>query len=306
MRIAIVGAGALGLYYGALLQRAGHNLHFLLRSDYEAITRDGLYVYSPHGDFHLPEVKGYRSAEDMGEVDLVLIGLKTTANALMCHFVKPLVRKGVPILTLQNGLGNEEILAGAFGPDDILGGTAFLCSNRGKPGEVRHLDYGPITIGSHVGKHDELLPRLAKLFTDAGIPCTVTSSLKQTRWQKLVWNIPFNGLCAHCRATTSALLEYHEMRMLVRQLMLEVIAAANADLGGALIAQEFADQMIASTQKMVDYRPSMMIDREEERALELEAIYRIPLQRGEAAGIAMPRTAMLADLLAFEDDRLAR
>jgi len=306
MRIAIIGAGALGLYYGALLQRAGHELHFLLRSDYEAIVRDGLQVYSPNGDFRLPEVKGYKSTEEMGEVDLVLIGLKTTANAQMCHFVKPLVRRGVPILTLQNGLGNEEILAEAFGPDDILGGTAFLCSNRGKSGEVRHLDYGPITIGSHTGGHSDLLPKLAKLFANAGIPCTVTSNLKQTRWQKLVWNIPFNGLCAHCLVTTSLLLENHGMRMLVQQLMLEVIAAANADLGGTFIAQEFADQMIASTQKMADYRPSMMVDREEGRALEIEAIYRIPLLRGEATGIAMSRTAMLADLLTFDGDRLAR
>src|SRR3990170_6297009 len=108
MRIAIVGAGALGLYYGAMLQRAGNDVHFLLRSDYEAIKEKGLRVFSVNGDFYLNKVQSYQAAQQIGEVDLVLIGLKTFANHKFNELVSPLLGRQTIILTLQNGLGNEE------------------------------------------------------------------------------------------------------------------------------------------------------------------------------------------------------
>src|ERR1035437_6635016 len=108
MRIAIVGAGALGLYYGALLQRSGEDVHFLLRRDYDAITKQGLRIFSIDGDFTLQHVQGYRAPAEIGAVDLVLVGLKTFANNLYPELIGPLVDDGTQILTLQNGLGNEE------------------------------------------------------------------------------------------------------------------------------------------------------------------------------------------------------
>ncbi|PLX98749.1 MAG: 2-dehydropantoate 2-reductase, partial [Desulfuromonas sp.] len=145
MRIAVIGAGALGLYYGAMLQRGGNEVQFLLRRDFEAIRSAGLRVTSPHGDFHLEQVAGFRSTSEMNEVDLVLVGLKTFANAKLVELCAPLMKHpGAMVLTLQNGLGNEELLAEAFGAQRVLGGIAFLCSNRGEPGSVHHLDQGRI------------------------------------------------------------------------------------------------------------------------------------------------------------------
>src|SRR5210317_1926877 len=102
MRVGVIGSGALGLYYGALLQKAGHDVHFLLRRDYQAITRTGLKVKSPHGDFHLRKVNGYRNSQEIGHVDLVLVGLKAYSNSQLVDLARPLIAPGTTILTLQN------------------------------------------------------------------------------------------------------------------------------------------------------------------------------------------------------------
>ena len=298
MIIGIIGAGALGLYYGALLQRAGHEVRFLLRRDYEAISRNGLRVTSPDGDFHLKQVRGFRTPQDMGQVDLVLIGLKTFANHHLQELIAPLLAEQTLVLTLQNGLGNEERLAELFGTQRVLGGIAFLCSNRGAPGVVHHLDQGRIRLGELAGGLSERAGSLALLFRSAGIDCEAVADLHKARWEKLVWNIPFNGLCALSGLTTDRLLAHPATREQIRALMDEVIAAGNAQGLSQDIPWDFAARMISVTEGMGAYRPSMMIDREERRPLELEAIYARPLARGRQAGVEMPRVALLHALLA--------
>jgi len=297
MRIAIVGAGALGLYYGALLQRSGQEVHFLLRRDFEAVSRNGLKVFSINGDFVLSAVQAYRTPREIGPVDLVLVGLKTFANDRYADLITPLVGEGTRILTLQNGLGNEEALAELFGAERIIGGVAFLCSNRGEPGEVNHLAAGRIILGEYSRIDPQRVERLAEMFVRAGVDCRATADLKLARWEKLVWNIPFNGLCALLQQTVNCLLTVPATRRLVREIMLEVILAANAQDLSKPIPEEYADRMLVFTDNMGVYKPSMQIDREEGRQLEIAAIFRTPLDFGAGRGIAMLRVEMLATLL---------
>ncbi len=297
MRIAIVGAGALGLYYGALLQRSGQDVRFLLRRDFEAVSRGGLKVFSINGDFELPGVQVYLTSQEIGPVDLVLVGLKTFANDRYADLITPLVGEGTQILTLQNGLGNEEALAALFGAERVVGGVAFLCSNRGEPGEVHHLGAGRIILGEYLRTGTGRVEQLAEMFVGAGIDCRSTADLRRARWEKLVWNIPFNGLCALMLQSVDRLLAIPATRLLVREIMLEVIRAANAQGLSAPIAEGFADSMLEFTDTMKVYKPSMQIDREEGRQLEIKAIFRNPLDFGIRRGIAMPRVEMLATLL---------
>lgn len=298
MKIAIVGAGALGLYYGAMLQRAGNEVHFVLRRDYQAITQKGLTVTSPNGDFHLAEVRGYRDPAEIGAVDLVLVGLKTFANDRLVELTAPLMQGETCVLTLQNGLGNEELLAEAFGAERVLGGIAFLCSNRGEPGTVHHMGQGRIRLGEFGGGLSERAMDLAALFNAAKVPCEAVADLRRARWEKLVWNIPFNGLCALTGKNVTELLGHAPSRAQIIAIMGEVIAAGNAQgLSRPIDAESFIERMISATETMDGYRPSMMLDRLEGRPLELEAIYGVPLARAAERGMEMVRVEMLHALL---------
>ena len=298
MRIAIVGSGALGLFYGAHLQRAGNEVRFLLRRDYDAITKNGLQVRSINGDFHLPVVSGFRQAAEIGPVDLVVIGLKTWANDRYPELVGPLVGSETMILTLQNGLGNEERLAELFGADRVYGGVAYLGANREEPGTVCHLAAGRIILGPIMAHNSGHAEEIAGLFSAAGIPCHAVADIQRARWEKLVWNIPFNGLCALMQRSVDVFLASSKTTEIISRIMREVIAAANAQGLQEPIPEAYADEMITFTRAMTaSYRPSMQIDRAEGRPLELEALIARPLQDGQDRGVDMPLTAALYALL---------
>ncbi len=297
MRIAVIGAGALGLFYGARLQKSGNDVHFLLRRDYEAISADGLTVNSVDGDFRLAKVNGYRTPEEMGTADLVLIGLKTFANHRYQELVGPLVGEKTIILTMQNGLGNEESLAELFDEHRILGGVAFLRSNRGIPGVVHHLGEGRVILGEYRQGETVMAEKIAPIFQAAGIECRVVPDLKRARWEKLVWNIPFNGLCALLQKPVDALLNQESTRHLIIEMMLEVIAGGNAQGLMKDIPSSFAEKLVSFSRDLGPYKPSMLIDRLEGRQLEIEAIFHKPLQAAEKLGIRMPRVETVSALL---------
>ncbi len=306
MKVGVIGSGALGLYYGAMLQRGGAEVHFLLRRDYAAISKNGLKVFSVKGDFHLSRVMGYRDPAEIGPVDLVLIGLKTFANHRLIELVRPLVGPKTLILTLQNGLGNEELLASTFNPQQLLGGVAFLCSNRGEPGEVHHLGEGRIRLANYLSDDMERCQKLADTFSRAGVPCEASEDLTRIRWEKLVWNIPFNGLCALTGRDVTELLKHGPTRELIAEMMAEVIRAANQQaLKSPIAAPAFIERMISLSDAMDHYKPSMMIDRLEGRRLELEAIYAIPLQRAQETGASMTQVDMLHRCLSIGEVGLA-
>src|SRR5688572_15875730 len=243
MKIAIVGCGALGSFYGAKLCRDHREVHFLLRSDYEVVRRNGVTIRSREGNFNA-RPKCARTPDSIGPCDLVVIGLKTTANDQFPKLLPTLIAPHTAVLTLQNGLGNEEKLAEVARAEQIMGGLAFVCLNRIAPGVVHHIDHGNIVIGEFRRGPQPRTHDIANLFRRAAVPCEITENLARAHWEKLAWNIPFNGLgvasCAGFEAfegnalvrraqrclTTDKLLEHAQWAVVVRELMHEVIAAA--------------------------------------------------------------------------------
>ena len=314
LKIGVVGCGALGSYYGGRLCQAGHQVHFLLRSDYEVVRRQGVRVSSPAGDFRA-RPRCARHPEEIGPCDWVIIGLKTTANAEFARLLPPLVGPHTAILTLQNGLGNEEALARLFSPEQILGGLCFVCLNRTEPGVIRHLAHGRIVLGEYCGWPEPRTQDFASYFRHAGVPCEVTETLARAHWEKLVWNIPFNGLGVASAAgwdavdsgvmsagtpvgpclATDQLLSDTRWHVLVRELMREVIAAANGQ--GLSVSTEWEDRHIALTAPMERYVASTLVDFERGQPLELEALFLEPLRRAKAVGIATPRLEKLCQVL---------
>lgn len=299
--MAVVGSGAIGLYYGGRLAAAGEDVRFLLRSDYEAISRGGLVVESVHGDFTLPELRCFRTTEEIGPVDLVIVAWKTTSNYQLASVLPPLLHGGTRVLTLQNGLGNCEQVAEIVGPERVLGALCFVCINRLAPGRVSHSAGGRMTLGEWRPGGDSLLPELERRFKAAGIQAVAVDQLEKSQWEKLIWNIPFNGLSvAEGGVTTDVLLADPVVEAEIRGLMGEVVTAANMlglDLGRGLI-----DSNIERTRPMGAYRTSSMIDFVEGREVEIQPIWEEPLRRATGAGVEMPR---LVKLLARIRRRLA-
>jgi len=295
-RIAIVGSGALGCYYGALLARAGHDVHFLVRSARAAVLARGIRVQTPTEKFHLKKVQVYGSTEEIGACDLVIVALKATANDVLKKLLPPLLGPATLVLTLQNGLGVEEPVADIAGADRIMGALCYIAAERTAPGVVRCVFPGVMTIGKFGKPAGERTHNVAAMFAKAGVKCDAQDNLEAMRWRKLVWNVPFNGLAiAAGGVTTDVIMADEGLRTLARRIMEEVVEAA-AKFGHE-IPRSFVDLQFERTAKMGRYRPSSLIDFEEGRELELEEIWGEPVRRAKAVGATVPRMEMLYSLL---------
>lgn len=308
-RIGILGSGAIGGFYGLMLARAGFDVHFLLRSEFAAVASQGLQVNSAvHGNLHLDNVQAYQSAADMPPCDWLLIGAKTTSNAELAPLISQAAAPGAKVVLMQNGLAVEDELRPLL-PDSLhlLGGLCYICAHRSAPGVVEHQALGNVNLGYHSGPandaegRQQILEQGCALFQAAGLDSTAMAELNQARWQKLVWNVPYNGLAVLLNSATTALMGNADSRALIEAIMQEVVDAAGAC--GYQLPAGFAGKLLAATDRMPDYLPSMYHDFALQRPLELHAIYAAPLAAAAQAGCAMPRTEMLYQTLRFLEQR---
>ena len=301
-KIAVIGAGAVGGYYGARLAEAGHEVHFLVRRDYHAVTANGLKVTSPDGDFVLTNPHIAKNSEEIGPAEWVICALKSSSLHDAHKLVKPCVGPGTRILVLMNGLGLEEHFAVWFGAERVFGGLAFTCINRGKPGYIHHLAYGTVTIGHFQDSPTELEAAIS-LWSGSRVCVLPAISLLRARWEKLCWNIPFSGLCVAAGGiTTDRIMQDPGLHAAAHNLMEEVIAAGNADLefhneNLRIVRESMIDSMFSRTSTMGAYRPSTMIDYMEGKAMEIESIFAEPLRRAESLGVQVPCLTLLTALL---------
>ncbi len=297
LKYGVIGTGALGGYYGGLLARAGQEVHFLFRNDYKHILKYGLQIDSVNGNFHLNEVKAYSDAQRMPVCDVILVCLKTTGNHLLPELIKPLLHPKSVVILLQNGLGLEEDLSDQLPEVAIAGGLAFICSNKVGLGHIKHLDFGKLIIGSYNVPDQEVLNLVVSDFQQTGIYAEYAPDLKFARWQKLAWNIPFNGMTVVLNTTTERLMVNEHTRQLALEMILEVIHGANAY--GVDLKESLAQQMIDMTIQMKPYAPSMKLDYDHRRPMEIEYIYSRPIQIAKAAGFNMSKISVLEKQLRY-------
>lgn len=294
--IAIVGAGALGIYYGGRVARAGRDVRFLARGDLAAMRERGLNL-TYGGETHATgPVRAANDPTEIGVVDLVVIALKATANGELSRLLPPLLGPKTLVVNLQNGLGVDEAVAEVAGPERTLGALCFVAVNRLAPGEVVCSEEGYIEIGEFGRPAGEGTRAVAEVFSAAGVKARVRDSLLGARWRKLVWNVPFNGLTVALGGVTSdETLRDPAGEARVRALMREVQAIALAD--GVEIEDAFLDNQRERTRSM-RYKPSTMLDWLAGRPLELEPIWGEPLRRARRLGVPAPELERLhAELL---------
>lgn len=302
MTYSIIGTGAIGGYYGGRLMKAGRQVRFLLHSDYAYVKEHGLQIDSCDGSFHLDDVDAYDNTQNMPESDVVVVCLKSTNNHLLKQLLTPIVRENTIVVMIQNGIGIEEDLQKQFPSLNIVAGLAFICSGKVGPGHVSHQCYGSINLGNF-SCPDELFNTLLSDLQQAGIEAAEVP-YAEARWKKAVWNMPFNGMTVALNTSTDKLLKHPATRQLIYDQMMEVIGAAHA-LGVTGIDSSFADKMMVTTDAMVPYSPSMKLDFDFHRPMEIEYLYLRPIREAAKVGYNMPKLSMLAAHLQFIQDELS-
>jgi 2-dehydropantoate 2-reductase len=297
MRYGIIGTGAIGGYYGAKLARAGQEVHFLLRSDYEYVKQHGLQVDSCDGSFHLTDVNAYLHTEDMPACDVVLVCLKSVNNGKLQSLLPPLLHDHTLVVLIQNGIGVEEDVQKMFPGVQLAAGLAFICSAKTKPGTVSHQCYGSINLANYSCKDETLMQAVVDEFRQADIRTGVVE-YHEARWKKAVWNMPFNGMTVALHTQTDLLLKNPSTRQLIREQMMEVVGAAQ-HLGVKNLDASFVDKMIETTDAMTPYSPSMRLDYDFHRHMEIYYLYTRPLEIAREAGFRMPKLEMLEAELRF-------
>lgn len=301
LKIGIIGSGAVGTYYGAKLAYAGSDVHFLMRGDLTYVRRKGIFVRGEGENFRVDKVNCYNFTKEIGPCDLVIVAVKTTSNTDLVELIPPLLHEQTMILTLQNGLGNEEFLAQHFTAERILSGLCFIAVDRHSKTEVERYDYGLIILGEFDRPAQPRTREVAAEFVRANVKCSITDNVARERWRKLIWNIPFNGLSIVAGGIdTGAIVRDEGLRELTLALMKEVIEGANK-CGNTLPSDAWQEHM-KRTNSMMGYKPSTLQDWERGKPLEIEAIWGEPVRRAANAGLKMPRTEMLYSLITAMDE----
>ena len=290
--VAIVGSGALGLYYGAKLAHSGVPVSFLARRDLVHLQQKGLQIRCTEGNFHLPHIQVCAEPHEIGPADLVIVSIKTTSNPSLAKLLPPLIGPATSVCTLQNGLGNEEWIGSIVGLERVLCGVCHVCVSRPSPGVALNMSGGNIRFSDLSGGVTPRAQSLARLFETAGIRCSVAPSVGSARWYKLVWNVPFNGLSIAAGGIDTAQILTSPVLHAETLVLMNEVMAASADLGFPQ-DPDHPNQEIARTQKMGAYQPSSLLDYLAQKPVELESIWGEALRRGTAAGVPMPQLTKL-------------
>lgn len=289
MKIAILGAGALGCYYGARLAEAGHDVCFIARSTCAPMQHKGLKVSSVNGDIFLPKPQCCHTAQECGPVDLVLVSWKTSANTQFASALPALLRDNTEVMTFQNGMGNAEEIAQYVPASHVFVGLCFVCCMMDQPAVITHLEGGKINVAPlRADEHGfERAQSLAVLLQNAKVPAQAFRNPEEIFWTKLSWNIPFNGLClAHGGISIRQLFSMPGEAERARRIMKEV--CLTAEMRGFPLPMDLVEEQMERTSRMGEFIPSSAVDYLRGRPVEYQAIWGTPLSRAHEVQSPIP------------------
>lgn len=299
MNVLVIGTGAVGSFYGALLAKQGVEVSVLARSDYEHVREHGIEIVSHLGHYHF---RPHQVVRDGGQLwrkpDIVLLCVKVAEGVDRVGLLQKVVGPATAIVLICNGIDVEREIADAFPGNELISGLAFICVTRSGPGHVWHQAYGKLSLGNYPRGASERVQQLCSLFDAARIECSPAADIVAARWQKCVWNAPFNPLSVLSGGLpTSEILARQEP--LVRAIMAEVCATARAD--GHPLADDVIETNIERTRVMPPYKTSMLLDFEAGRPLETEAILGNAVRAGQRLGVALPHLETVYALMKLRE-----
>ena len=297
MRIVVVGTGAVGAFFGALLARGGQDVCFVARgAQLDALQRDGIRIESLLlGDIVVRRVQAVPRTADAGVAELVLVCVKANQTGAILDDLAAVVGPATVIVTLQNGVDSDDPIAERFGRERVFPAVVYVGATVEHPGVVSHVAAGTIVVGARSGGDAARLPAVRDTLATSGQPVRVSDDIQYERWQKLLWNAAFNTVSAITERTPRELLASDDARAILLGIMREVVAVAQAC--GVPLREADIDPQIAWTERATAIRTSMMVDRERHRAMEIDALIGVIVQRGRAHAVATPISDTIYGLL---------
>jgi 2-dehydropantoate 2-reductase len=304
MKIGVIGVGGVGGYFGGLLARTGLDIHFQARGKHlRALQEEGLQVLSSEGGFHV-RIHATAEAHEIGPVDLVLFCVKSFDTADAVRQMESLVDDSTVILSLQNGIDNLEKLIEHYGPERIMGGTAYIESSLAAPGVIAHTGtMGRIVFGELDGSISGRAEKVRQLFDQAGIDCELSENIERVLWEKFLFICGVHGVSTLCRAPLGLVLSCPETRELLLGVMREVEQLAQRK-GIALSESAInnAMELIGSYKKQ--FKCSMLRDLEWRRPMEIEALNGMVVRLGQEIGIGTPFNQTIYACIKLENQKI--
>jgi 2-dehydropantoate 2-reductase len=301
MRIAIIGSGAVGGYFGAKLAKAGQQVIFIARGAHlEALRRGGMRVASPAlGDFQVPATAEERPS-DVGPVDLVIYAVKTYDNAAAIPTMRPLVGADTAVLTLQNGVDSTEEIAAVLGEHHVLGGTTYLATALAGPGHIVQTGvHRSIILGEVFGERTAVSSRvsaIAEVLAPADIQVTAVPDARVPIWDKFVYLAPFAGFTGASRLPIGYLWRHPQVQAMFYAAAREVAAIAAAE-GVTVSADRFETLATYMNGTPFTTRSSLLSDLDQGKRIELAALHGAAVRRAAAHGVPVPILATLHAVL---------
>ncbi|MFT8389752.1 MAG: 2-dehydropantoate 2-reductase [Sporolactobacillus sp.] len=273
MKLAVLGAGAIGCFFGGLLARNNYDVTFVAKGQtYERLRTDKLIVKSVRGDFslHVPVL----NAEDLADApvfDCILLAIKSTALEEVVPQLKKLSTAQTKIICLLNGIGNEEYLSEIFTSEQIIGGSAFISVIREAPGIVNHVGEGRLVLGPwQADASTDVLQPIVAVLQQSGIDAEITSNIRQIKWEKLLWNITYNPLTALTGTLVGKALSDPDLKKVLESIKTEYLQIAEA--AGVSIGKAYTEALLLPDKEVQNHKTSMLQDLENGRQMELDAI----------------------------------
>jgi 2-dehydropantoate 2-reductase len=291
MKIAIVGSGGVGGYYGGLLAQKGHEVTFIARGAHlEAIRKNGLQVKSIHGDFNVSPAKATDRPAEIGPVDLVLFCTKAYDTDGTAQTIKPIVDPKTTVLSLQNGIDAAERIGAVVGMAHMIGSATWLSSSVEAPGVIKQVSqFRRIVLGEMDGKTTPRVQAIFEVLNGTGVTVELSDSILKVLWTKFVFISAVSGLGSLVRLPMGDYRAVPATRMLLTTLMLEIEAVARAQ--GVDLDADVVDKSLAFTDNAAPHiKPSMQLDVEAGRRSELESMIGVLQRKGRELNVATPAT----------------
>jgi len=302
MKIAMMGSGGVGGFFGGRLARAGYDVTFVARGAHlEAMRANGLTIENePQGNIHVPRVKATADPASIGPVDLVIVSVKLWDTDAAARAMAPIVGPKTAVLSLQNGVIKDDILRAHFGAERVMGGVCYVATHIARPGVIHQTGtMQRAIVGEHDGRASDRARALHEALAASGVKAELSADVRRAIWEKYVFLVGLSASTTAMRTTLGPIRSNPRTRAFLHDLMREAVAVGRAH--GVALPEDFADDRLAFADTLpADMTSSMHHDLDRGNPLEVDWLSGGVVQLGEAVGVPAPANRAVRDILALQ------